>query len=104
MLDASVAGHTVTAAFGTLSVDPSFTATATLQSVSDAAFIEKVSGDQTANQFGFLEAPLVVLVRDQRGQRLSGVTVTFLARDGGKLSDPGGNVQEPQKLQMADSY
>ena len=52
------------------------------------------SGDgQPANEFGLLEDPLVVVVRDQRGQRMNAATVTFLARDGGTLVPP--SVDDP---------
>ena len=67
---------TFTATFGTATSTPS------------SIVIESGDG-QSADEFGLLEDPLVVVVRDQRGQRMNDATVTFLARDGGTLDVPG---------------
>ena len=70
---------------------PIFTATfGTTTSTANSIVIESGDG-QRADKFGLLEDPLVVVVRDQRGQRMNRERVTFLARDGGTLDAPAGD-------------
>lgn len=63
---------------------------------STAQSIRKVAGTdgQTADEYGALEEPLTVVVRDQGGRRFVGQIVRFVALDGGTLDyepdDPGG--------------
>ena len=81
---------------GTPSVDATFNGqTVTFEALigtgatPTASSIAIVSGDgQQADQYGIVEDSLVVVVRDQRGRRLQGATVTFLVRDGGELDPP----------------
>ena len=71
--------------------DPEFMATfGTTTSTASSIVIESGDG-QRADEFGLLEDPLVVVVRDQRGQRVTNTRVTFLARDGGALDSPSGD-------------
>ena len=70
---------------------PVFTATfGTTTSTASSIVIESGDG-QRADEFGLLEDPLVVVVRDQRGQRLNEAEVRFIARDGGTLVEPSGD-------------
>lgn len=69
---------TFTATFGTTTSTPS-------------SIVIKSGNGQRANEFGLLEDPLVVIVRDQRGQRMNNAVVTFFARDGGTLYLPSGD-------------
>ena len=68
-----------------------FTATfGTTTSTASSIVIESGDG-QRADTFGLLKDPLVVVVRDQRGQRVFDETVRFIARDGGTLDPPSAN-------------
>ena len=63
-----------------------FTATG---GTSTASSIVIESGDgQRANKYNLIENPLVVTVRDERGQLFINGNVEFLARDGGTLHPP----------------
>ena len=74
---------------------PIFTATfGTATSTPSSIAIESGDG-QHADEFGLLKDPLVVVVRDQRGQRVTEATVRFIARDGGTLDLPSGDADEP---------
>ena len=65
----------------------------------DASSIAIVSGDgQRADQYGDIEDPLVVVVRDQRGRRLTNAIVTFVALDGGELEFPEGDEPGGQRI------
>ena len=66
-----------------------FTATA---GTSTASSIVIEDGDgQRANQYNLIDDPLVVTVRDERGQLFINGKVEFLARDGGTLHRPEGD-------------
>ena len=95
--------YTVTAAYGPSDPpsDPpfdtqTFTATPLADTVtSKAQSITKVpsTDGQSANEYGLLEKPLTVVVRDQGGQRLAhtvdtSVIVTFVTLNGGNLNPP----------------
>ncbi len=67
---------------------PVFTATfGTATSTASSIAIESGDG-QRADEFNIIEDPLVVTVRDQRGQLMVNASVEFLARDGGELNSP----------------
>ena len=89
VLGADVAtDYTVTAAH-TLSGTKTFTATSLASTVtSTAQSIRKVAGTdgQSADEYGALEEPLTVVVRDQGGRRLNDQKVEFIPRDGGTIS------------------
>ena len=89
------ADYTVTAAYSLFDTK-TFTATSFASTVTSKAHsIRKVASTdgQSANQYGELEKPLTVVVRDQGGRRLAhtdttSVIVTFLTLNGGDLITP----------------
>ena len=87
-LGSTVGTNTVTADVSGISTTITFSATATAI-VLVATTLVKVSGDnQTGGVSTALPNPFVVEVRDQNGDGLSGVTVTFVVTvGGGTLSD-----------------
>ena len=95
--------YTVTAAH-TLSDTKTFTASSFASTVTlKAQSIRKVASTdgQSANQYGELEKPLTVVVRDQGGRRLAhtddtSVIVTFVTLNGGDLIAP--TTSEPGTL------
>ena len=89
------ADYTVTAAYGSFATK-TFTATSLAGTVTPKPqSITKLAetDGQSADQYGRLEKPLTVVVRDQGGRRLAhtsstSVIVTFVTLDGGDLTIP----------------
>jgi hypothetical protein len=83
--------YTVIARYGSLNNlfdTQTFTATSLADTVTPKAqSITKVAetDGQSANEYGLLENPLTVVVRDQGGRRLTDTTVRFVALDGRDL-------------------
>ena len=98
--------YTVDAAYGTFDTK-TFTATSFADTVTPRAqSIRKVDSTdgQSANQYGELEKPLTVVVRDQGGRRLAhtdttSVIVTFVTLNGGDLISPTSSEPGTQSLE-----